>query len=289
MRKFFRGTAFNLSLLIIAALLTGTAAAAGMHGRTTPANVVVNTILSPLQRLSAQAAQGLSFFSLSFRSSAYLTREMAELQQENARLRERLVDYEQAKKKNEMYQEFYGLKEEHADYSFAEAAIVGRDSADAYGDFTLNKGTRHGISVGDAVVFGKSLVGVIVQAAPFESKVRTLLNPEFNVGAYDLSSNEIGYISTDAALSAEGLCRMPELDAGTAIAPGGVVCTSGITGNYPRDLHIGTVTQLLDDPVNISSYALIQPSAPFADLKDVFVITAFEGKVNSRGERSVTP
>jgi len=289
MRKFFRGTAFKLSLLIITALLVGTLAAAGLHGRTTPANAVVNTILSPLQRLSAQAAQGLSFFSLSFRSSAHLTRELEELQQENANLRDQLVDYEQAKKKNEMYQEFYGLKEEHTDYSFAEAAIIGRDSADAYGDFTLNKGSRHGISVGDAVVFGKSLVGVIVQTAPFEAKVRTLLNPAFNVGVYELSSNETGYISTDAALSAEGLCRMPELNAGTAIAPGGVICTSGITGNYPRDLHIGTVKQLLDDPVNISSYALIQPSAPFADLKDVFVITSFEGKANGSGERGVTP
>ncbi len=278
MLKFFRGTAFKVTLLLLAALIVGTAAAAGLRSGASPVNTVVSTLLTPLQRASSYVSDQLSRFSVSFRSSSYLSQELEQARKENEELREQLVGYEQAKQKNEMYQEFYGLKQEHADYVFAEASIVARDPGSQYADFTINKGSADDIKVNDAVVYGQSLVGIVVEAAPFTAKVRVLLNPEFSVGAYELRTAETGYVSTNAELALEGLCRMPDLESGTAIAPGGIICTSGITGNYPRDLHIGTVKQIKSDDINISSYAVIQPNVKFADLRDVFVITSFSGQ-----------
>lgn len=279
MRKLFQGATFKLCLVIVAALLIGTGAATLLHGKTTPVNTVVSMLTAPLQHAASFLAQQLSGFSVSFRSSNYYRQELADLQAENDALRDQLVEFEKAKQKNEMYQEFYGLKQEHSDYEFVEAAVIGRDAAaDIYTALTLNKGSKAGVAVGDPVIYGKNLVGIITQVSPLQCTVKTLLSTNSNVGVYELGTNESGYVTTTRELSAQGYCRMPGLDAATTIAPGGTVCTSGTTGKFPRDLLVGTVIQVLDDTLDISSYALIQPSAPFSALRDVFIITAFEGQ-----------
>ncbi|MBR6634288.1 MAG: rod shape-determining protein MreC, partial [Clostridia bacterium] len=62
-----------------------------------------------------------------------------------------------------------------------------------------------------------------------------------------------------------------------AIAPGGIVCTSGVGGIYPADLIVGTVEEVKNDTTNISSYAVINTQVDFTQLRDVFIITQFKG------------
>ena len=79
----------------------------------------------------------------------------------------------------------------------------------------------------------------------------------------------------------KGLCRLPGLVKTTAVAPGATVVTSGIGGIFPRNLIIGTVKEIVDDPADISSYAVIEPGVKITDLEDVFIISSFDGQLSA--------
>ena len=149
--------------------------------------------------------------------------------------------------------------------------------SDAFGSFTLNKGELDGVAVNNPVIYGKYLVGVVVKTAPTYCVVNTVLNPEVNVSAYEVRTRETGYSTTTVELAKKSQCCLSGLVRSTAIAPGGIVCTSGVGGVYPADLIIGTVSEIKDDTTNISSYAVIDTQVDFSQLRDVFVITYFKG------------
>ena len=135
-----------------------------------------------------------------------------------------------------------------------------------------------GISKDDPVIYGNYLVGVVESVTPTQCTVSTILNPDVNVSAYEVRTRDMGYVTSSVSLAREGHCQMPGLQASTAITTGGVVCTSGIGGVFPRDLIIGTVVDVVDATVDISASAIIKPGVDFNKLTDVFVITSFDGQ-----------
>lgn len=278
MNRFYQTKAFKIFAAVLAVLILGSATAAFLHSNTSPANSVISTVFSPLQRASSFLAEKLSDFSINFKSSATLAKQVEERDAIIQELREQLVDYEQMKNQNELYREFLELKEENPDYKFSEAAVIGRDAANPLSTMVLNKGSTDDVSVNDPVIYGKYLVGVVSSVSLTQCTVKTILNPDVNVSAYEIRTRDLGFVTSTPELAEKGLCTMPGLPDTTAISPGGVVCTSGVGGIYPRDLIIGTVTKVTDSATDISASAEIEPSVDFNGLTDVFIITEFEGQ-----------
>lgn len=244
-----------------------------------PLTSVTSVVFGPVSRLASYAASEFSKLPISFKSSSTLQKQVDELNKKIDSLTEQLVDYEQIKNKNRFYQEFLGIKEEHSDYVFAEAAIIGRNAADNLSSFTLNKGSANGISVNDPVIYGKYLVGVVESVTPTQCTVSTILNPKVNVSAYEVRTRDMGFVTSTVALSKEGHCHMPGLSSSTAVTVGGIVCTSGVGGIFPRDLIIGNIVDVVDGTVDISASAIIEPGVDFSEITDVFIITDFDGQI----------
>ena len=277
MRSFFKSTRFKGFLGFFGVLLLSIVIAAATESGSSPASTVLGTVFSPLQSVSSAIADSVKDFSVYFRSSAQYQERVKELENQLGEAQKDLVGYEQAKQQIALYEEFLELKEENEDFQFASASVIGSDSSDAFGSFTLNKGELDGVKVNNPVIYGKYLVGVVVKTAPTYCVVNTVLNPEVNVSAYEVRTRESGYSTTTVDLAKEGKCCLAGLVRTTAIAPGGIVCTSGVGGIYPADLIVGTVEEVRNDTTNISSYAVIRTQVDFAQLRDVFIITAFKG------------
>lgn len=277
MRSFFRSTRFKGFLGFFGVLLLSIVIAAATESGSSPASTVLGTVFSPLQSVSSAIADSVKDFSVYFRSSAQYQERVKELENQLGEAQKDLVGYEQAKQQIALYEEFLELKEENEDFQFASASVIGSDSSDAFGSFTLNKGELDGVKVNNPVIYGKYLVGVVVKTAPTYCVVNTVLNPEVNVSAYEVRTRESGYSTTTVDLAKEGKCCLAGLVRTTAIAPGGIVCTSGVGGIYPADLIVGTVEEVRNDTTNISSYAVIRTQVDFAQLRDVFIITSFKG------------
>ncbi len=276
MRSFFKSSRFKGFVGIFAILLLGIIFAAATESGSSPASVVLGTVFSPLQRVSAAIADSADNFSVYFRSAASYAERVEELESELADSRAQMVDYEKTKQQLDLYAEFLELKKENEDFKFASASVIGKDSTDAFGTFTLNKGTLDGVRERCPVIYGKYLVGVVVKTAPTYCVVNTVLNPSVNVSAYEVRTREESFVTTTVDLAANGQCRLSALEKSTSIAPGGIVCTVG-SSTYPADLIIGVVNEVRDETVDTSSYAVIDTQVDFSQLRDVFIITEFRG------------
>lgn len=278
MIRFLKSTAFKIFAVVAAALLAGSVFAVLSRSGSSPLTSVTSFVFGPVSRLSSYVAAEFSKIPISFKSSSTLAKEVDALRKQVDTLTSQLVELEQLRNKNALYQEFLEIKEAHADYVFAEAAIIGRDAADNLGTFTLNKGSANGISINDPVIYGKYLVGVVASVTPTQCTVNTILNPKVNISAYEVRTRDLGFVTSTVALAREGHCHMPGLSSSTAVTAGGIVCTSGVGGIFPRDLIIGNIVDVVDGTVDISASAIIEPGIDFAAITDVFIITSFDGQ-----------
>ena len=257
MKHLFNNRVVKTVCTIVALLVLGIfIAAVNGHGETAQ-STVVGTVFQPCHYVAQKISDGLDKAFGSLSGNAEYEKQIDSLEEQIGDLRSQLVDYENLKNQNTLYKEFLELKEEHKDYKFAEASVIGRDSADTYDSFTINIGTLKSVKVGDAVLYGKYLVGVVDKAYPDYSVVKTILDPSFNVSAYEVVTNEISYVTGTAKLAKEGKCKMANLSSSTDISYGSIICTAGISGTMPKGLIIGTVDEIADETTDISSYAVI--------------------------------
>lgn len=276
MKNLFKNSKFKLIVIIIAMLLVGAGISAAVGHSETAQSTVVGTIFSPFHYVAQKISNGVDKVFGNAGPNAEYEKEISKLRDEIGDLRAQLVDYENLKNQNDLYKEFLELKEEHSDYKFEQASIIGRDSADLYKSFTISKGLVNGVKDGDAVLYGKYIVGIIEKAYPDYSVVRTVLDSEFNVSAYEIVSNEISYVTGTAKLAQDGKCKMANLNSSTKIAYGSIICTAGIGSTVPKGLIIGTVDEITDETTDISSYAIITPGVDMESVTSCFVLTNFD-------------
>ena len=275
MKGFFTNTRFKIVLSVVALLLVGAliAGAAG-HGETAQ-SAVVGTVFAPFHYVAKKISNGVNGVFGSLKGDAAYEKEIRSLKDQLSDYKSKLADYENIKKQNELYKEFLGLKEENPDFEFEEVSVVARDSADVFKSFTISKGSLSGIEAGDAVLYGRALIGVVEKVYPDYSVVKTVLDSGFNVSAYEMISGEVSYVTGNGALATDGKCKMANLSSSTNVAYGSIICTAGIGGTVPKGLVIGTVTSVEEEATDISSYAISAPEADLDEITDCFVLKDF--------------
>ena len=97
-----------------------------------------------------------------------------------------------------------------------------------------------------------------------------------SLGAQVFRTKDLGIAQGDFALMRENRLRMDYLPADCRLLAGDIVETSGLLGNYPSGLVIGSVEEVQVDDSGASSYAILAPEANFDALTEVFVIKSFE-------------
>ena len=279
MNSFIKSRPFKLFALIIAALAAGSIIAAAAHSGKSPLSSVINVVTYPLQKVSTSLSNAIDGYCSYFRSSDTLQKENAALKQQIADYQEELSDYENTKRTLEVYEEFLGVKEENPDFNFICASVLTRETSDIYGSFTLDKGSAKDVSVNDPVIFGKNLVGIVTDVTAVSCTVKTIANPEVNAAVYETRSNETGYVTGFDDGIKKSCCKIPGLSKNSSIATGGIVMTTGIGGVFPKDLIVGTVSEINKSKTDISDYAEVESAVDFSKLTDVFIITSFDSQV----------
>ncbi len=278
MRNFFKSVKFRIVLGVLAALLLGVFVAAVSTGGSTPLTSALNYVLAPLNGAAQKLSESLADFRAGFRSAAAYREEAESLRAELESCREELVDHEKLQQKLASYEAFLEVKSDRPDFKFTPATVIMRDPADIYCTFTINKGAADGIEVDMPVLSGKNLIGVVREVTAKTAVVYSVFNPDVSVGAYEIRTREDCYTESGAADALNGTIRLMGLSRTTPVVSGGIVCTSGIGGVYPRDLIIGTVTQVVNSESDISAYAVVKPALDPGGLIEVFVLTDFEDK-----------
>lgn len=278
MDNFFKSTTFKVLVTIAVVLLSATVVATVLPGSTSPLTNVIGVITSPLQDIASGLSSKFDNVTGGFISSKTYKDRVAELEQQVAEYQSQLVDYENTKKRLESYEAFLDVREKHPDYTWTYATVIGRDSADMFGSFTLDRGSKDNVKVNDAVISGEYLIGVVTEVNATSCVVRSVFDPSVNVAAYEIRTGELGYVSASYDLSVKEKCKLTGLDTKTAVSEGGIVCTSGTGGIFPKDLIIGTVVSVEQSETDLSSYAVVKPAVNANEIHDCFIITAYEEK-----------
>lgn len=282
MRFFFRSKKFKIMVAVTAVVLVLALVSWIIGSSFSPQNGVIGSVTASVSELATRCSNWVSDFFARFASNDALMLENSSLKSQVNSLTSDLMDYEKAKQENEMYEKYYGMKEQHADYVMEPAMLIARNAEDPYGSFTINKGSLQGIALHDPVITEAGLVGYISEVNPSFCKVTTVLDSNISIGGMDRRTQDAGVISGKLDLAESGKTRLNQLLRSSGVATGDYIVTSG-GGVFPEGLVIGTVDSVHNESYHTALYAVVTPAVDFSELRDMMVITYFSGQGSTAG------
>lgn len=277
MRFFFRTRQFKIILAVFLIVTIASLTFAIAAHRMSPLSDAAGVITAPFKNAFTAVSNSVRDFFRAYNDGNELMIENSKLQKEINELRKKVADYENTKNQNDFYSKYLGIKEKNPDFTFVPATLISRDKSDKYKGFLINKGSASGVSLYDTVITDAGLVGYITEVGTTTSKVTTVLSPNISLGALDSRTSDSGVVTGDFELAENGQCKMINLSRSSGVAMGDYVMTSG-EGIFPDGIMIGSITNIGTDPVNSSIYADIKPLVDFSSIKNVMIITSFEGE-----------
>ncbi|MDY5008098.1 rod shape-determining protein MreC [Candidatus Allofournierella merdipullorum] len=274
MRDFFYTKKFKI-LLAVAVVLAGMMAWAGANGRLTNApQEIMGALLTPVQKAAQLFSGGLDGLLDKYVRIDQIIAENEQLQQENQELRDQLVDYDQLAAENKAFRDLLNIREENPEFQYASAFVISRDPLDRFGGFTIDQGTLHGVEKGDVVVSDKGyLVGRVLEADLSSSKVMTILQPGSYVACLVSRTRDSGNLNGSADYAADGMCVLENLPRDTLAMVGDEIITTGLGGEFPANIRVGTILELLPENSGTSTIAVVEPGADINKLTHVFIVT----------------
>nr|WP_319489632.1 rod shape-determining protein MreC [uncultured Caproiciproducens sp.] len=277
MKDFFHSNGFKL-LITVVFIMFGLMLLTASTGSSITANLL-SMISTPMQKVSTVVTNNAAVAAQSAtRTNQELAAENAALKKQIDALNQKLVKYYSYQQENAQLRKFLELKNENQDFKPVSAAVIGRDPNDLFYNFQIDKGSLAGISVNDPVITESGVVGWISSVNASYSKVTTILSADTKISAIDKVNRDSGVISSDIKFADSGILKLGYLTANTTVKAGDIIVTSGLGGMYPRDLLVGTVNSVKNDPYDVSLYAEVTPFVDVKTVRDVMVITSFEGQ-----------
>lgn len=275
MKRFFEKN--GILILFIATVMAVTLCVVNFFStNASPLTNLVNAVLTPVRSAAAAAENWAEDWHDRFSSVDAYKERIDELEKELAQAQKELRQAEKDSEENALLREVLNLRPQQEDYTYELAAVIGESESGWESTLTLNRGEKHGVENGDAVMTETgSLVGVVTEVGGSWCKVLTVLDTEFSLGAKIFRTGEVCVAEGSFRLMPEGQLTARYIDPASAVTVGDLVVTSGLGEYYPPGLVIGTVESLQMDDSGLSLTAVLTPSAELTALRQVLVIKDF--------------
>lgn len=236
----------------------------------------LRAVFSPLDRLVNSGMDRLEWLYSSMYNYSLLEEENAELRARIASMEEEARQSVYSNEENARLKKLLGIAEDNPDYAFAEASLVSWSASSWSSSFTIDKGSKAGIEVGDCVITENGfLIGRVTKVSRSSATVQTILDSASGVSALT-SSGTAAVVEGDYSLMSEGKLRLTYIeDPDTAVA-GDKLLTSGKGGIYPSGLVIGTLESVSLDASGLSATGVIVPEADITNISALFIITDYD-------------
>lgn len=237
----------------------------------------VGTVLSPLRSSYIGISSWVDEKQNYFLDNQALVAENERLRLELSTMEEEIRQAQVDSAENERLRELLNLRAQRREFVFEAASITQRSVTNWISSLTLNRGTDHGIEVGNLVVTETGyLVGVIDSVGSNWSTLLTLVDTDTSLGAQVFRTQDLGLAQGDFSLMSEERLCLDFLPQEASLLAGDLIVTSGLGGYYPSGVTIGTVESVQTDDSGAASYAIIKPEADLNALSQVFVIKEFD-------------
>ena len=153
-----------------------------------------------------------------------IRKENEDLKSENIKLKEQISIMENVISKEEFLKDEYNLSSQ-SNKSLIKTYVVGRDTSSLFIRFTIDKGSKDGVSVGDIIVQGatgesddnyiEAVVGKVVEVGYNWSKVSSLVDTTSNISFKVVRTQDYGVISGQENYSLSGFMYKSDGDGTT--------------------------------------------------------------------------
>jgi rod shape-determining protein MreC len=253
-----------ISLIIVAALVALVQVSAARTGSPSPLTTGVTSsalagqeVVSAL--ISAVANGGATVAGLPglAREAADLRQRNRQLEQENARLNEQVA----------AYREEVAIAPRLSDYPRAvQARVIGYPPENGIETVTIDKGTSSGVHRDDGVLAAEGVVGRIVEAGPFASKVALITDFTSTIPALVQRGRYWG-----VARGNETSVRLDYVSQDAPLRVGERVIT-GEARSFHSGALIGTIVSLERSPSTLYQTAVLKPAVNFSRLDRLVVV-----------------
>lgn len=149
------------------------------------------------------------------------------------------------------------------------AELVGVSAAPR--EIVVDKGRLSGVEVGQAVIDSAGLVGQVVEAARFTSRVLLITDPSHSVPVR-VVRNDVLSIATGAG----DALALKDVAVTLDIAQGDRLVSSGLGGRFPPGYPVGVVDSVSRDQTEQFANVVVRPSASLDRTQQVLVVFAGE-------------
>lgn len=269
------GSRFLIGGAVVAALCVLSALYSGITGNPSPVTRVVRFVTTPVQRAASGIGgffgKGLSYFT----DFDALQAENEELWRQLREMEQTVRDAELALEENARLRQQAGQPERQRDLTTVEAEVIARNPGDWATTLTLDKGSNHGVEVGDLVITVDGMAGYVSEVAGNTCEITTVVDVEMQCGALITRTRETAIAEGDYDLMAEGNLRLSYLTEDASVVIGDTVETSGRGGVFPKGVMIGTVENVLPEDNGISYYAVLRPFVDVDTVSSVSIVTDY--------------
>ena len=268
----------RMRILLAAALILAlvvTLGAALRQGHATGENVVT-TLLTPLRRaVAAFDRQAERIYDYLFRYDT-LEAENEALKKQLGEQTEAIRSAEAQQRENQRLRELLKLSEEHPDYRFTAAYVIGWNISPWESSITIDRGSADGLCKGMCAVTGdRQVIGLVTQVGRNWASIATIYDSSSQISAAIGSSGNTGVVQGDRDENGEGCLKMRYLSSNAVLRNGDSVVTTGST-LYPRGLLLGTITDAGLEENGVSKFAVIHSSFRPDGLEQVFLLTSYD-------------
>ena len=226
-------------------------------------------------------------FPLSFVSgSLNNVHDLMNTQNENNYLKSKVTDLEQTKTRNatleaenKQLKSALKLKESLTDYEKIQASVISR-SPDSWSDLLIiNKGTTAGLRKNMAVMSGGGVIGRLVEVNAASAKVELITTSDKSANRFAVEAQAVNGKKVHGIITVIGNNTLAFTQAvdGKKLKRGTKIYTSGMGGNSPKGLLVGTIATTTHDTFGLSDLVKITPAG---ELNDPSVVTIIKRKVD---------
>ena len=159
------------------------------------------------------------------------------------------------------------------------AQVIGRDATNRYRAIILNKGESDGIKPDMGVVTPAGVVGRVVKTTGASSVVLLVTDPSNAIAGLIQRTRDEGVVEG----TQQGLAQMKYIPLLSTVRDGDRVVTSGLVGDFPRGLVIGTITSIDKQEGALFQSAELMPEVDVGRVEEVLVIQTSYGQSTKAG------
>jgi len=133
----------------------------------------------------------------------------------------------------------------------------------------VNKGSRFGISKGQAVLDENGIVGQVAKALPLSSEIILITDPNH---AIPVQVNRNGLYTIAVGSGQLNKLKLPFLPNNADIVPGDLLVTSGLGGVFPQGYPVAVVSSFVEQPDKPFAIIQAQPSAALNTSRELLIV-----------------